>query len=222
MKMEKKNELIEFLKTQHPEPDKTYVDLLFPVAKRYALVQAVMVDLNNLKCINEILLSIENNKDILSCLPFDKNQSMLIRQSLWYTITIGYAKLFVQGKIKLEVKHDLQGANPKLLKLHKDIMNLRHTYIAHGGSNSCEDAYTRMYIKIDKNDGGIVAQLGHIGIKQFSASKDELEGVDKLINLLLISLKGKVDKLWKLVMEEVGKGPIENWVDKCENKHLLF
>lgn len=220
--MDKKEKLREFLKMQHSEPDKIYVDLLFDVANRYAQIQAVMVDLNNLKYINEILLSIENNKDILSCLPFDKNQGMLIRQSLWCTIIIGYAKLFVQGKVKLEVKHHLKGASPKLLKLHKDIMDLRHTYIAHGGRNCYEDVYTRMYIKINKNDGEIVAQLGHIGIKQFSASKNELEGVDKLINLLLINLKRKVDKLWKLVMEEVSKEPIENWVDKCENKRLLY
>lgn len=219
--MDEKEPLREFLKNQHPEPDKTYVDLLFGVANRYAQVQAVIVDLNNLKCINEILLSIENNKDILSCLPFDKDQSMFIRQSLWYAIIIGYAKLFVQGKVKLEVKHDLQSASPELLKLHKNIMDLRHTYIAHGGSNSYEDAYTRMYIRIDKNDGGIVTQLGHIGIKQFSASKDELKGIDKLINLLLTSLKRKVDKLWELVMNEVGKEPSENWVNRCENKHLL-
>lgn len=104
------------------------------------------------------------------------------------------------------------------MSLHDKIIEMRHTYIAHGVDNEFEEMQTRLYLTIDKNTNDVYAQLGHFGIKQFSTSTKDLGNIIKLVEIILTNVEKKINKLWQKVMDEVSSELIETWVERALKK----
>jgi hypothetical protein len=69
----------------------------------------------------------------------DETTVQTIIPALWSSIIINYGRCFTDGKAKLEVKDCFDEEHHYLQKTHENLMELRHTFIAHRGKDTSYD-----------------------------------------------------------------------------------
>lgn len=212
--MPKDQNLLNFLKGRNKEEGKYYVDLTSVLAIKLADVLKILDDIKNIKETCNVLIRLEEDKSLLSPLPFSDQQKILIRLGLWSYIVVGYAKCFADaskstGRTKLDKKDYLTNLEQPLLDLHERILETRHTYFAHNSENAHEEIFTRLYLTSIEETDETIASLAYFGIRQISASPEDLKNTIVLLDSISTRLQKKMDKLSDKVLEEVSNTPFE-------------
>src|SRR4051794_32678477 len=93
MSEDKHQHLKGFLK-QCFQDDGLKVELTSPLAIRYSYFHKMKFEVGSILKTLEVLKTFETKKEILNTLPFNSDQKILIRQSLWYSVVVNYGKFF--------------------------------------------------------------------------------------------------------------------------------
>jgi hypothetical protein len=126
------------------------------------------------------------------------NLDQTIMSSLWHSIIILYGKCFVSSKnsVKLESSSCFSQGHTKLLKTHNDLMELRHTFVAHRGKTIHE--FGLAYVKIDpaRNQSEVKIEQ----LKQNRPTEDELTKYVLLFDHLIPIVEDKIIKVGSKVI----------------------
>ena len=196
----------------------------FEAAKRYANFKRISEDLRFVKESCLLLKKLEEANNSKS--KIISQEQRLIRQALFFSLIFTYAKCFTDSSKskntgKLEKRDHLQGASEKMLKVHDELMEIRHNYLAHGVENSHEEIITKLYFYKVENKNQIMTKLGYEGLRSFTSSPDQIIRIVELVDMININLAKKMEKLHKSVMKIILENPIEYWISKAledENK----
>lgn len=189
----KKEDAIEFiLRKIQNENDGEHMDFVLPgyIAKRLIAYQSIRED----------LLLVSNATKLL----INEKHNHVITTSLYHTILVLYGKCFTDASSskspKLELKDCFDEEKDKALaELHKELMNLRHNFVAHRGSTEHEIGFGYFRVKIDDLSR-------HVNVKQLKRrlpSKDELKDYIQLFNHLVKVVEGKFEKEAGKVMKHM-------------------
>jgi len=151
----------------------------------YMLIQGDILFVKDL--VSEIITAKTKRED---------ERNTIIEASLWYSLIVTYGKCFTQNDIgysKLEEKDCFGEDELGLIEIHKNIMNLRHSFIAHRGDTENETAI--VFIKIPKNEPvGNLTEFKISSTKSVSPSIEKLNDYLELFNHLLKILDNKIQK----------------------------
>lgn len=172
------------------------------MCSRYTMI------LNDLKLARRFL---KRHMDTIDC-EFDPDH--IIHQSLWFSFLITYGKCFTDAsggrKIKLEAstKGILKGATDIQIKLHEELMGLRHNYIAHSGKNDAE--YAQFYLILNHDLSNLkILDSTTISSGQMGWSDHRLPDVESLVELILLNLRAKLIEIQIHLNREIARMPIE-------------
>jgi hypothetical protein len=129
------------------------------------------------------------------------NQESIIGRSLFTTVIILYGKCFTDSSSSNSPKleKDVFKNDSSFLKLHDEIMELRHHFIAHRGKT--DNAFGRAFLQINpiKMQGNI--KVGHYNTTNFSPQR--IPEYFKLINFLKIEVRKKFSSNEKKVIKYI-------------------
>lgn len=115
-----------------------------------------------------------------------------IANSLWFSSIITYAKCFTsaEGRTRLDQKHYFKGESAEVKAMHENIMDIRHTYIAHGSGESLSKTEVFLTLNTDSTHREL---LGVDGIsRSLRAPKtDEL----KAYKATVVMVHNKLDNI---------------------------
>lgn len=159
---------------------------------------------------------------IKSCLiylykNFDNEEINFLKKSIWQSFIITYGKCFVNAKgrkIKLEPNSVFKKANKDLLRIHDELMELRHQYIAHSGINAYETL--EVFLALDITNEKIIKGFYHSFKKVFTAGKENIKKYSILIEHIWQYVNNKVkeidDKYQKHIIDT---NTVENIITKA-------
>ena len=123
----------------------------------------------------------------------DKQDINFLKKAVWQALIVNYAKCFVKAdgrKVKLEPTIVFEKSNNDLLNTHKELMELRHQYVAHSGVNNYE--ILEVYLALDPTSKNIIKGSYHSFKKVFTAG---LENIKKYSLL--------VEYVWQFVNDKI-------------------
>ena len=192
--------------------DQIYYVLSNHISKQWIGYVSIKLDLEYVKKLVEKII-----------LPSVKDMDEEIIKSLWITSVIIYGKCFTSSKgrkIILDEKNFFK-TNFKLKSLHKDLMTLRHNYIAHAGNSIFENIEPR--IRLANRDGILFPHLVYQGYTLKGFDKNVALNFIDLINEILIWLEQKIENVGSLILDEEGKkshGKMIRLMKKQHEKNL--
>lgn len=144
------------------------------------------------------------------------DDNLIIKKSLFISIIITYAKCFNKtnkrkGKldehsIKKDFPNDLLDIN-NFLELHKKLINLRNTFIAHSDHNTYENQECYMNFNYNSAEGMLEIEVNYITAETYSFDEDELQ----LLILICSQLrKNVIEKKNKATQQIIESYPKEN------------
>lgn len=150
------------------------------------------------------------------------DETLIIRQSLWFAAVVSYAKCFVgaEGRgTKLERDDVFRGDVERLREIHEWIMRLRHTYIVHAGNNEEEEIKTWIAMTPDSQPKALV---GHYHNMDLSLSIFDGAAVDylRVIQHIKRHIEALLDKAYASLKEETAKRPLEEWYAVAVTPHV--
>lgn len=121
---------------------------------------------------------------------------MVVKASMFKAFIAQYAKCFTSAKgrkVKLE-PGAVFSKQEDLLEIHKEVMDIRHNYIAHAGEGKYEYGAMVVHLNPDFSNpllvGSIYAEL------KFMDHSRKLSGYDDLCKIALEYVKSKLEKLF--------------------------
>ncbi len=175
-----------------------YKILNTPKSKRLSGFSSIMFDL---------LFAINAVNESIGMKEFETTNRQIdiqtIQKSLLFSMIVSYAKCFTRAEgrgIKLESKDALIYADENLKKFHREVMEMRHNYIAHGGTTAHESTpITAILSPVLENK-----QLLSVEINGLNLVNDDsrLGAYLTLFQAVYSYVKEKVDLLRKQVEEE--------------------
>ena len=152
----------------------------------------LVMQIKDLQTIRNDLKFVASWLDILINIRIPPEVKVNISTSLWFSSIITYAKCFTsaEGKTRLDQKHYFKGESAEVKAMHKNIMDIRHTYIAHGSGESLSK--TEVFLTL--NTDSIHREL--LGVDGISYSKkrpktDEL----KAYKATVVMVHNKLDNI---------------------------
>ena len=140
------------------------------------------------------------------CMRLYDEKDKTIQSALTYSIISLYGKCFTDATTskspKLEEKEIFKDSG-KFLNTHKEIIELRHQFIAHRGETPSEVTAAFLLVPKETND---YTNIRYKRLKQISFSNSMLKEIIELIAFLIKDLEKKIDK----AAEKVKKGMLEN------------
>ncbi len=124
------NKMVELVDKRFPQ----YYNILVPekLGKKMVGLNSIREDI--LFCQYVLEEIIERKKQ--------KNQNAIFDWCSWYSTIVVYGRCFTKtahhSKSKLEVKDCFKNSDTDLFKLHDELINLRHTFLAHRGESHAE------------------------------------------------------------------------------------
>lgn len=178
---------------ENNEPLKAY-DLNSKIGKQCAGLQLIIKDLEIVAATLKLALALsESTTEIYKKFNLE-NTEQLILSSLVTSSIVTYAKYFTQGKGLAPFIHKDQirkVLDTDLLAYHEKILNLRHSWIAHGGDNDLEIAKTVVVVDIDRKNS--FAYFHHVHFSTVPIIND----IEKFIGLTNNALTLIRDMLYK-------------------------
>ncbi|MCG9972768.1 hypothetical protein [Christiangramia crocea] len=133
----------------------------------------------------------------------EKSEDEIITNALFTTIIISYGRCFTDSSSsktpKLEDK--IFKNNPDLENLHKDLMEMRHNFIAHRGFSDHSVGKAFLQISPSKMQGSI--KVGHLFTNNFSV--EELPRYKALFDFTMLEIRKKFSKAEKHIVQEIFK-----------------
>jgi len=124
-----------------------------------------------------------------------EKHSDVLKSSLTYGIISLYGKCFTDASkyksAKLESKF-LFKANPKQLKIHEELMNMRHHFIAHRGETDAE--VTVAFMLVAMNGDNSKNQMRYKRLKRTGFSKETLSRIKELCEFITMYLEKKIQQ----------------------------
>lgn len=184
-----------------------YVILDSKIAKRFGGLLLIEKDLTT---VENFLNKLKNNCDI-------KNNKIL-KESLWFSSIIIYAKCFAdtegRGGQKLDKNKYLKKESKDINILHDFLIDTRNKYIAHSGDNLREDVQIHLRLNNDINNKQIVNYLSYLGYLIHFSDTD----VNKFLSLIEI-IKTKlieiINKTYEHLKNEVNLVDISKWYNRA-------
>jgi hypothetical protein len=192
-----------------------------------------MLMLKEISFIKKILLmakEIEQSKILLDGLPFDSDQKIQLRRSLWVNMITSYAKMFT-GKsdktpvirtvprIQLDAKQCYQKVDPKYLKAHEYVMEIRNKTLAHGIENSQEHIIPVQFLKIENDH--LLGNIGYVAAGSISFSDTHFPLFDEMLEIVKEFLKIRENKYYELVKKEYENIEGDVWLTHYKDKKPL-
>jgi len=177
-------------------PDNLLYIMPVDLSKKLKSFMLIREDLTFVLDITKQLISLKESAD----------PNAAIELALWQSILITYGKCFTENKAgfsKLE-KSQLEQHDKKYQLLHKHLMELRHSYIAHRDDTVHEQAI--VFIKVSKT--------GHM----LDGDTEDIIIARKLASPRVIDLKSLIDLLHLLITEATTK--IQKNGEKAHNAFL--
>ena len=159
-----------------------------------------------------IILDLETCKKAL--LRLKKRNREIVRTSLFTTVIILYGKCFADSRTTKSPKLELdcfEGLDD-FKKLHQNLMDMRHHFIAHRGET--EHEYGKAYFQIFPRTMKWFVKVGLQ--RRFSFERKEISDYIKLVDFLLITTTEKYEKIGKKVLEHI----ITNYFNPDSEKKL--
>lgn len=159
---------------------------------------------------------------IKSCLiylykNYDNNEINFLKKNIWQSFIINYGKCFVTAKgrkVKLEPNNIFRKGNKDLLKIHNELMELRHQYIAHSGINSNE--MLEVFLALDLTNEKIIKGFYHSIKKVFTAGQENMKNYSILIEHLWQYVNNKIKEIDdKYQKQLVDTNTVENIITKA-------
>ena len=174
-------------------------------AKHYAGLSLIENDLQTLLGFIELMEIHEND------IKYGKEA-----HSSFFSFVILYGKLFARAKgrkMKLNEKKHLKDANQFLKKIHKEIIETRNNYVAHGGTTTKEQV--NIFLLWDP-DPTLIKAIGITPgiLKSIAFDQKNIKIAKNLINFLLQKLNKEIDLVSIHLMKEVKKEGFEKAAKK--------
>ena len=137
-----------------------------------------------------------------------------IEESLWFSAIIHYAKCFNSNKGGHSFLNigDIVKEDKKIIDFHKQIIDIRNTYISHRDSTEFEQTVVLMQIPREGEIGTHVKYITR-SLKDISQNLEDLNLFIELIEMVLVSVKIKTqketNKVSKLFYEKCEAGLIK-------------
>ena len=164
----------------------------------------------DLEFIKECLIYLNNN--------FEKEDINFLKESVWISLIINYAKCFVhaQGR-KIKLEPNVIFKNKDLLEIHNEIMDLRHQYIAHSGINSYE--IPDVYLALDITNENIIKGFYFSFKKAFTSGKDKIKNYSILVEHVWQFVDNKIKTIDDKYREQLLK---TNTIEEIIKKAYYF
>ncbi|MFP2996813.1 hypothetical protein ABN763_12925 [Spongiivirga sp. MCCC 1A20706] len=187
MSNEKEEKIIRHLRSQKENNDSFIFKIPEHLERKNIAYHSIILDLKTCK---EALLQLQ------------EINSEIVQTSLFTTVIILYGKCFTDSSSTKSPKlqSDLfSSENENLKKLHLNLMNMRHNFVAHRGQTEHEfgKAYFQVYPKT--NTWGIKVALQ----RRHSFEKIEIPNYLELINHLIRIAVDKYDKVGKKIISHI-------------------
>ncbi|MCZ6485208.1 MAG: hypothetical protein O6826_05885 [Acidobacteria bacterium] len=141
----------------------------------------------------------------------------VVKQSLWYSAVVSYAKCFTQAegrRVRLHAKQVFKDVDKSLIESHEEIMHQRHEYISHAGDTTFEQADTMLALSPDldkKEIFGFYHSMSLIlGIRQ-----PTIDFYICLVKHVHTYIERALDKAFPAALNEVGKTSVGEWYEKA-------
>lgn len=142
-------------------------------------------------------------------IPNHLDSDFIYEPGLWYSIIITYGKLFSDAsyarRSKLEEKDcfdELDAETNELYKIHKELIELRHAFIAHRGESEADyNLVTVRALKKDLNYLGVHVE----SVRAYTIGTNVVLGYLKLFNSLISVVEKKRLKNSNKLMELISK-----------------
>jgi len=183
-----------------------YVYLDSSLAHILAGWMLVKNDLEFSKTSFEALLSLIDNKE-----------QEIIQQSLFFSGVIKYAKCFVSAegrRVKLMIRNILKNNNDEKIKIHNELIDLRHNFVAHAGESDKERMKTVLILNPDKSNQNI-ENLRTVCMFLGMPSENMLKRYINLINIVLKEIDPSINEKEKALNKEINSKPIAYWYEQA-------
>lgn len=135
---------------------------------------------------------------------FDDKNNDIVKSSLFYTIITLYGKCFTDATSSKSAKLELSDFNEKkeLIPYHKEIMDMRHNFVAHRGSSEHEIGVA--YLSLGVSDLTRQVRVSQIKRKSFDNEKIDkyIELLDFLISVVEEKYRKGGERLWNHMLNE--------------------
>ena len=147
--------------------------------------------IKDLQTIRNDLRFVASWLDILINLKITSELETKIANSLWFSSIITYAKCFTsaEGRTRLDKKYYFKGESTEAKAMHENIMDIRHTYIAHGSGDSLSKTEIFLTLNADSTHKELLGVDGISGSKR-ADNKYKL----KIYKATVVRVHNKLDK----------------------------
>ena len=136
-----------------------------------------------------------------SCLIYlyeniDKRDINFLKKVVWQALIINYAKCFIKAngrKVKLESNTVFKNSNDGLLNIHKELMELRHQYVAHSGVSNYERL--EVYLALDPTSENIIIGSYHSFKNVFTAGLENIKKYSILVEYVWQYVNKKIKEI---------------------------
>ncbi len=175
-------------------PDQLYYILDSHISKKWIGYMSIKLDLQFVKQILDVLSATSDE--------YDETRE-LINKSNWISSVVIYGKCFTDAskgrRVKLEGEVILK-ENKNLLKLHTELMSMRHNYVAHAGNTAFEVLEPRIQLATSGGDT-FYAHLVYQGQILTGFNIDVTEKFIELIDFLLDWVDSKSKNLGSKILQ---------------------
>lgn len=210
---------------ENNQPLKAYA-LNSELGKQCAGLQLIIKDLEIVRATLKLALTLSEKNNTSSTETYKKfnleNNEQLILASLVTSSIVTYAKYFTQGKGPapfLNTDNVRKISNADLLAYHEEILDLRHTWVAHGGDNDLEIAKTIVVVDTERKRS--FDYFHHVHFSNTPIVNDIEKFIDLTENVLILvrdMLQKRSQALWD---KELSKLSVEEH-EKKAGEDVLF
>lgn len=118
-----------------------------------------------------------------------------------FSLIVTYGKCFVSAegrRLKLEIDALKQYLTSEDIKVHHDLMSLRHTYVAHAGMGNAENS--GIWVAVERKKILVIEQ---IKLSTVSIDNDSLRKYTHLVETLSSVVKKQFAESWGRVLQEL-------------------
>jgi hypothetical protein len=197
-----------------------------PAAIKLSAYELIRKDLDFVRAaVKHLIEMMEQQNEISHGFDGHDNQRFVILKSLHQSIVVSYGKCFANSAgggnkrkkrlnrgVKLE-KEFIKTLTSEQQYVHKDLINQRNEYIAHGGATNLEQAHTLVLLPpTTEFPPTIITKETHCGAMSPMYYNDVLLLVDSLQNAIRIKQKKRTESLIKNELLNLSKEEIASLV----------
>lgn len=184
------------------------------IGKKYAALFSIKEDLELAQRYTETYLSLEENES-----------NSLIRQSLWCSAVVSYAKCFTNAKSgrKLFLNIDecfKMKTDTIFIELHDLIMDIRHNFLAHGGTSKLSKLEYLLLVNNDLNDKRISSTVVNSNTTDIGNSQIKL--FVELIEFILVYIEERIKSTFTHLSKEVTSKPLDFWYSLIQSGTMEY